>query len=235
MEKVAFIGSYDKADLIMYIAKILTILGKKVLVVDATLLQKTRYTIPKMKPAKQYITSFEKIDVAIGFESLEQIKKYKQTSDSEELEGQNSSYDYALINIDSYKGYYNFRIKTEDKKFFVTSFDIYCLKRGLQVFKKIEESIEVQKVYFSKDMLEAEDQYINYLSRDLKIKWAEDIIFFPFENGDQTTIFTNQRSERIQVRGLSGQYMDGLAYITEEVSGAKSGEIKKAIKILERV
>lgn len=235
MKKIAFIGSYDKADLIMYVAKILTILGKKVLVVDATLLQKTRYTIPKMKPLKQYITSFENIDVAIGFESLEQIKKYKQTSDEQELEGQNSSYDYALMNIDSYKGYYNFKIKTEDKKFFVTSFDIYCLKRGLQVFKRIEEPVEVQKVYFSKDMSPAEDQYINYISNELNIKWTDDIIFFPFENGDQTAIFTNQRSERIQVRGLSSQYMEGLAYILEELNEAKTGDIKKAIKILERV
>lgn len=235
MEKVAFIGSYDKSDLMIYIAKILTILGKKVLLVDATALQKTRYTIPKIKAAKQYITSFEKIDVAIGFESLEQIKKYKQTSDSEETEGQNSSYDFALINVDSYKGYYNFKIKTEDKKFFVTSFDVYCLKRGLQVFKKIEQQVEAQKVLFSKDMSPEEDQYINYLSRGLKVKWQEDIVFFPLENGDQTAIFTNQRSERIQLRGLSSQYIDGISYITEEISGAKSAEVRKAVKILERV
>lgn len=234
MEKVAFIGSYDKTDLMIYVAKLLNILGKKVLVVDATALQKTRYIIPKIKAAKQYITTFETIDVAIGFESLEQIKKYKQTSDDEDIE-KNFNYDIALINVDSYKGYCNFKIKTEDKKFFVTSFDIYCLKRGLQVFKKMEEQIEVQKVIFSKDMLEEEDQYINYLSRGLKIKWKEDIIFFPFENGDQTAIFTNQRSERIQIKGLSGQYIDGLLYITEEVSGAKSGDVKKAIKALERV
>lgn len=235
MEKVAFIGSYDKSDLIIYIAKLLTILGKRVLVVDATLLQKTRYTVPKIKAEKQYITTFEKIDIAIGFDSLEQIKKYKQTSDAEETEGQNSSYDIALINVDSYRGYYNFKIKTEDKKFFVTSFDVYCLKRGLQVFKRIPEQVEVQKVLFSKDMSLEEDQYINYLSKGLNVKWQEDIVFFPLENGDQTAIFTNQRSERIQLRGLSSQYIDGISYITEEVSGSKSGDVKKAVKILERI
>ena len=36
MDKIAFIGSYDKADMIIYVAKILTFLGKKVLVIDAT-------------------------------------------------------------------------------------------------------------------------------------------------------------------------------------------------------
>ncbi len=229
MEKIAFIGSYDKADMMIYVAKILTFLGKKVLVVDATALQKTRYIIPKMKPEKQYITSFEKVDIAIGFESLEQIKKYKQIDSNTKLD-----YDYALVNIDSYKGYYNFRIKTEEKKFFVTSFDIYCLRRGLQVFKRLETQVQVKKVLFSKDMLPEEDEYLNYLSKGLKIKWDEDIIFFPFEIGDQNAIFINQRSERIQIRGLSSQYIDGILYIVEEISGAKQSDVKKAGKMLER-
>ena len=46
MTKVAFIGSYDKADMIIYLAKALTIAGKKVIVVDSTVLQKTRYIVP---------------------------------------------------------------------------------------------------------------------------------------------------------------------------------------------
>ena len=48
MKKVAFIGSYDKSDIIIYIAKIITSLDKKVLVVDATINQKARYIIPAM-------------------------------------------------------------------------------------------------------------------------------------------------------------------------------------------
>lgn len=231
MEKVAFIGSYDKADIINYVAKVLTIMGKKVLVVDATLLQKTRYIVPKMTPAVQYVTTFENIDIAIGFENFEQIKKYKQENgESAEL-----NYDYALMNIDSYKGYSNFKMKTEEKNFFITSFDVYCLRRGLQVFKKMETPIQVQKVLFSKDMLPEEDQYLNYLSKGLNVKWKEDVIFFPFEIGDQSALFINQRSERIQVRGLSTQYMDGILYIAEEISGAKQSEVKKAGKILERI
>ena len=229
MDKIAFIGSYDKADMMIYVAKILTFLNKKVLIIDATSLQKTRYIIPTMKPAKQYITTFENVDIAIGFESFEQIKKYSQLDEGTKLD-----YDYALVNVDSYKGYYNFRFKTEDKKFFVTSFDIYCLRRGLQVFKKMEEQVQVQKVLFSKDMLPEEDQYLNYLSKGLNITWNEDIIYFPFEEGDQSAIFVNQRSERIQVRGLSSQYIDGILYIAKEISGAKQGDIKKAGKMLEK-
>ena len=84
-------------------------------------------------------------------------------------------------------------------------------------------------------MLPEEDQYLNYLSKGLNVKWKEDVIFFPFEIGDQSALFINQRSERIQVRGLSTQYMDGILYIAEEISGAKQSEVKKAGKILERI
>ena len=37
MKKVGFIGGYKKTDLLLYIAKMLIIAGKKVLVVDTTI------------------------------------------------------------------------------------------------------------------------------------------------------------------------------------------------------
>ena len=97
MKKVAFIGSYDKAYMIIYIAKILTNMGSKVLVIDSTVMQKTRYIVPTMKALKQYITTFEKIDIAIGFENISQIKEYKNQT------GEAFDYDYVLIDIDSYQ------------------------------------------------------------------------------------------------------------------------------------
>lgn len=229
MQKIAFIGSYDKADMMLYVAKILSIMGKKVIIVDATALQKTRYIIPTMQNLKQYITTFEKVDIAIGFESLDQIKKYKAAND-----GDGFDYDYVLLDIDSYRGYYYFGVKTEDKKYFVTSFDLYCLRRGLQVFKRLETPTAVTKVLFTKEMLAEEDQYLNYLSKNLKIQWNSDILFFPFELGDQNVIFSNQRSGRIRTRGLSTQYMDGIMYIAEEISGAGQSEVKKAARVLEK-
>ena len=85
MKKVAFIGSYDKADMIICIAKLLTIMKKKVIVIDATALSKTRYIVPTMQSSKQYITTYENVDVAIGFENFEQIKAYSSLSKTDEL------------------------------------------------------------------------------------------------------------------------------------------------------
>ena len=56
MQKVAFIGSYDKADMILYIGKIMATMGYKVLIIDSTLLQKTKYIVPSISPTKTYMT-----------------------------------------------------------------------------------------------------------------------------------------------------------------------------------
>ena len=228
MERVAFVGSYDKTDMLLYIAKILTILKKKVIVIDSTVLQKSRYIIPTMQPLRKYITTFQGVNIAIGFEDFEDIKQYQESN------GEKFEYDYALIDIDSTRGYKAFQIQPTDKHYFVTSFDLYCLKRGLQVFKILQTPVEVTKVLYSKDILEEENQYLNYLSSGLKVKWKNDIIYFPYELGDQTVIFTNQRSARIRIKGLSTQYIDCIEFITEDISEIKQGIIRKAIKLLER-
>lgn len=229
MEKIAFIGSYDKADLILYIAKTLTAMKKKVLIIDYTSLQKTRYIVPTMEASKQYITTFQQVDVAIGFGTFEEIKKYKGLEKDQKLE-----YDYALLDIDSYRGYYYLGVKTETKKFFITSFDLYNLRRGLQVFRKLTEPTEVTKVYFTKEMDNAENEYFNHIARGLKIKWDQDIIYFPFETDDLNTIYNNQRSGQIRAKGMSTMYLDGIAYMVEEITGASESEVKKAAKVLER-
>jgi hypothetical protein len=229
MTKVAFIGSYDKADMIIYLAKALTIAGKKVIVVDSTVLQKTRYIVPTIQPLKKYITTYEGVDIAIGFESFEDISLYKQQN------GENYEYDYALVDVDSTRNYVAFKIAPTDKHYFVTSMDIYNIRRGLQIFKILPAETEVTKVIYSREMLVQEDQYINYLSSGLKLKWTSDYVFFPFEIGDQSRIFEIQRSGRITTKGLSSTYRDSLEYLLQGfATDLKGSAIRKAINELDK-
>ena len=228
MNKIAFIGSYDKTDMLLYMAKLLTIVNKKVIVIDTTALQRSRYIVPTMQPLKKYITTFQAVDVAIGFENFEDLKEYQKEN------GEKNDYDYALIDIDSPRGYSNFEISSTDKHYFVTSFDLFSLRRGLQIFKILKSPIKVTKVLFTKDMFAQEDEYLNYLSSGLKIKWNSEVIFFPFETDDQNAIFANQRTGRIRIRGLSVQYMDSIVFMIEDFSGIQEKLIRKAVKILEK-
>ena len=66
MKKIGFIGEYDKTDLLLNIAKVLTEMKNRVLIIDTTTNQKAKYIVPAINPTVSYITSFEEIDVAIG-------------------------------------------------------------------------------------------------------------------------------------------------------------------------
>lgn len=230
MKKIGFIGAYDKTDLIVYIAKILTTLNKKVLVIDSTVNQKARYIVPAINPTTTYVTDFEDIDIAVGFSSLEDIKNYLGLAENQEME-----YDIALIDTDKIEGFRNFELETATKNYFVTSFDNYSLKKGLEVLSGLQNVINLTKVLFSKEMSKEEDDYLNFLSLGYKAVWNEYRIYFPIENGDLNVIYENQRLAKIRLKKLSIQYKDGLVYLAEEILGDVSEtNVRKAVKIIER-
>lgn len=230
MKKVGFIGAYDKTDLIVYVAKILTTLKKKVLVIDATVNQKARYIVPAINPTTSYITDFENIDIAVGFSNMNELKQYSSLSEEQELE-----YDIILVDTDNMEGYKNFGLQEARKNYFVTSFDNYSLKKGLEILMELQDVISLTKVLFSKEILKEEDDYLNFLSLGYKIIWNEYRIYFPIENGDLNVIYENQRVAKIKFKKLSIQYKDGLAYLAQEIlADVSESNIRRAIKIIEK-
>ena len=221
MKKVAFIGGYDKTDLILYVARILTVLGKKVLFVDTTLAKKTKYVLPKMGKGVNYITTFERIDVAIGFENLQTIEKYNENK---------LDYDYILIDIDSPINYRNFRITNKDENIFVTGFDLYSLRKGVTVFKALIEKTNIKKVYFSQNMTQKEDEYLEMLAKNPFVEWDKEIIYFPLDIDDLEVQNHNERLGKIKFKGFSSSYLDSISYIVELISGLNKSQAKKAMK-----
>ncbi len=231
MQTIGFIGGYDKSDLIIYIAKILAVMGKKVLIIDTTTLQKIRYIIPTMSPAKTYVTNFQDIDFAVGFYSYNAIKNYLGLSESE-----NFSYDYIFIDIDSPEAFENFDIKSINKNYFVTNFDTYSIKRGMEILSGITEPMNIKKVFFSKETSKEEDDYFNYISLGTKAIWNDEIIYFPFEQGDQSVIMENQRTRKIKLKKLTKTYKEGLEYLAEEIldNPQENAKLAKAFKQIEK-
>ena len=172
MKKIGFIGAYDKTDMLLNIAKILTTMKNRVLIIDSTINQKARYVVPSMNPTVSYITSFEDIDVAIGFNNIEEIKKYEGTTG-------NLEYDILLVDSDTEERIEEFELNKADKNYFVTSFDIYSLKRGVEILRGLENQLNLTKILFTKEMLKEEDDYLNFLSLGCKIVWDEERIYFP--------------------------------------------------------
>ena len=230
MKTIGFIGAYDKTDLIIYLARILTEMDKKVMVIDATTLQKAKYIVPSISPSKTYVTEFEGIDIAVGFFNYSSIKEYLGMPQHAVFE-----YDYIFLDIDSPEELEEFDVKSATQNYFVTGFDLYSLKRGLEILSGIKEPMPLTKILFSKNITQEEDEYLNYLSLGYKVIWGEERIYFPFEQGDQTVIAENQRVAKIKLKRLTQFYKESLMYLTEKmIEPNEINSLKKAFKQVEK-
>lgn len=231
MKTISFIGAYDKTDLLLYLAKIFTTMGKKVLIIDTTILQKAKYIVPVISPAKAYVTSYEDIDIAVGLYNYSSIKSYLGLPEHVVL-----TYDYIFIDVDSIEEMRNFNISETNKKYFVTGFDSYSLKRGLEILAGMGETLELKKVLFSKNISYEEEEYFNYLALGTKVKWDDETIYFPLEQGDQGVIIENQMVQKIKFKKLTELYKESLLYIANELIEDKADvmNLKRAFKQLEK-
>ena len=203
MKKIGFIGAYDKTDLLLNIAKVLTVMNYRVLVVDSTINQKARYVVPAIDPTVSYITSFEDMDVAVGFNNVLEIQRYIGTTG--EL-----PYDILLIDCDTIERVEQFELEKADKNYFVTSFDVYSLKRGLEILSNITVPIKLTKTIFTKEVLKE-------------------------ENGDSVVITENQRLQKIKLKKISLQYKESISFIIQQVLNQNNdSNIRKAIKAIEK-
>lgn len=230
MNKIGFIGAYDKTDFILYIAKILTAMEKTVLVIDTTITQKAKYVVPVINPTKTYFTEYEEIDVAVGFNSIQEIRDYLGIDETVEL-----NYDYVFIDVDSPEVFIKFLMQEATINYFVTSFDLYSLKRGLEVLSSLKEPVKMIKVLFSRNMSNEENEYLDFLSLNYKVEWDPNRIYFPFEQGDQSVIIENQKAAKIKLRNLSAQYKENLLVMVSQITGNSNfSELKKILRNIEK-
>lgn len=228
MKKIGFIGAYDKTDVILSIAKVLTMAGKRVLVMDNTITQKCKYVVPVINPTKSYITTFEEIDVAVGFESIDNLKQYIGLEENEKLE-----YDYIIVDTDNFTGVTNFGLQGADKVYFVTSFDMYSLKKGVEILTQLGVPTRITRIFYSKFLLREEEEYFEYLALGTKAIWNEEKIYFILENGDLPAIMENQRISKIKLKNLSNEYKKNIEFLANDIDKEIGGKkIKNIIKEL---
>lgn len=227
MKKIVFIGGYDKSDTIIYTAKILSLMEKKILVVDTTLMQKMKYIVPTMTPTLKYVTTYDQIDIAIGFKQMQDLQEYLGSSSFDE-------YDYIIFDIDNPDCYNSFKIQPTDEHCLLTTFDVYSVSKGLEVLRAISQPTSIVKAIITCNTKSEESEYLDFVTFNLKIKWKDSTIYFPFDTEDLYEIYQNQRFSKVKFTGLSMEYMDSLSYLIESLTGFSRGEIKRAIKMVDK-
>ena len=251
MKKIGFIGAWDKSNVIVCVAKLLRLLKYKVLVIDTTSVQKIKYIIPAINPTKSYITEFEEIDFAVGFEKWEEIEKYlgikfDSNADNEEneqneissdkkeqnIKGVNDIYDYVLLDIDSPEKFRNFNMQNADKKYFATSFDTFSLKKGLSVFEELQEPVQLTKMIFSYETpTKEEEEYLNFISMEYKVNWNDYVLYFRILGEDNQAFEESQRIEKIRFKKLSVNYKESLTYLMQDIDKKENAsQIKKFLR-----
>lgn len=227
MDVIGFIGVYDKTDLLINVAKILTTMKKRVLIVDTTIEQKTKYVVPAINPTASYVTNFEEFDVAVGFNNLEQIKQY--------LGDDELQYDIALVNVDFVEALGKFEILKAKRNFFVTGFDLYSLKKGLEIFNSLNETVNLTKILFGIDKISEGNEYLNFLSANYRIDWNSIEIIVPIELENLAACMNNQRIQKIKFSNFTVQYKDALIFITQEILGESTDStIRRIVKMIEK-
>ena len=164
-----------------------------------------------------------------GFKSMAEITEYLGIGERK------LTYDIILIDIDTPEMFESFNIIKNENNCFVTAFDLYSLKRGLEILSSCTVPIKLTKILFSNKMLKEENEYLDFLSKDYKIKWDKNILNFPIELGNYAVTVENQIVSRIKIKKLSDYYKNSLEYlITMIFDGEVSSKlVSKAIKSLD--
>ena len=224
MEQIGFIGSYDKKDLLLNVGTVLTNLGKSVLIVDATSVQRMRYVVPNvsMNQSFTFVSEYSKIDVALGFMNLNGVAQYLR---------KNLNYDYILIDCDNPQTMNSFGITSMKKIFFVTSYEQYDMMKGAETLRYVQLPIEVIKVISTTNMVDAEDKLLNSKVANSNIKWSNKRIEFSDLDVDRKAILKNQFSRQISFKSFSKDYKQWLEYLINIITDntVDAGRIIKKI------
>ena len=239
MKKLCFVGGMDKLDIIKYVATIIrgaTMEQKSCLIVDFTEIQKTRYLIPSIeitKPEKgqKYITTEAKVDIAVGYNNYNELV---QEGILDNMSDTGKKYDFVFFDVDNKEALASIPLDLEDKVFMMTTLDIYSLEKAVEAFAGYNSDREVNRVIFGKKVTAQSMNYISYLTKDLKIRYEEHIITFPYDNGDLTIIHENQRARRLNLKPFSNQFKTALSSLVEMVDNTIIREVSRYMKILEK-
>jgi len=230
MKKIGFVGAYDKTDTILYIAKILKSFKQKVLVVDSCKMQKARYVVPSIAPTVNYITTFEGFDIVVGFQNFNQIKGYLGKTEEEELE-----YDIVLIDVDSVEHFENFEIEYADNLFFATGFDLYTLKKGLEILCGLSKPIPMTKMLFGSKISKEDNQYLDFLAQSTRVVWNENVINVTVSDLDNMVFSENQRVAKLKYKNLTASYKEALSTLVMTImQDVKINDVMRILKTIDK-
>lgn len=227
-----FAGICDKSDLLMYLCKILTHSGKRVLLIDAAEAGKYTHCTGRLD-SRMSVTEFAGFDVACGYESYTELKHYL-------IEAVEPEYD--CIIIDAEKDYFLDPVdwETADAKIWVSSFEITGLIRAAGWLEELSMKInekglpEFHRVYLNVVEDLTDDGYIeSYMSR-VQIRWMDDPIRIPWDELTFALKIENEHTGRLRIKPLSRRYKRALTELIQRLTEIGNRQIRRSFRQAER-
>ncbi|MCL6663457.1 MULTISPECIES: hypothetical protein [Paenibacillus] len=217
MKKTYFIGDYEKSDLLFYLAKVLSI-TRRVLLVDATKKQNYQYLFPRIDYEPGIVT-YDGFDVFTGSE--DELKKQRL-----------GIYDHVIYDIDDPERLPAYR--STHRFFFVTSMDITSIVRGEHLIQAFTEPLEASDALpFYKLLIEDARQpgeaYIDETLAAYPITWEESLGYTP-DDRDRMQKIDNQYSGKLHMKRLTSamrNLVTDLVQITEGTNAKLASQLYK--------
>ncbi|MEK4529822.1 hypothetical protein NST38_30930 [Paenibacillus sp. FSL H8-0104] len=221
MKKAYFIGDYEKSDLLFYLAKVLSI-TRRVLLVDATKNQNYQYVVPRIDDEPGIVT-YDGFDVFTGNE--------------DELQQQRlGAYDHVIYDIDDPKRLPIYR--STHRFFFVTSMDKTSIVRGehlIEAFTKHLATPDALPFYklLIEDALQPGEAYIDERFAGYPVMWEESIVYSADER-DRMQKINNQYTGKLHMKRLTSDMRNVITDLVQLVDGISAKTAAQLYKQAER-
>lgn len=233
MKVIGLVGYTEKIDLVTSLSKMIQIMGKNVLVVDATLDKKYKYVVPSLDiMEKAYVTQFDGVDYAVGFDSMNDVENYMI-----EQKINMGLYDYILLDIDNPKTYEFFRSRPINTMYLVMDTSMLGFKKNVEILNAIkvysvaENDIKLTRILYRGYMTRASEKYFEKKLSELEFNWDEREYEIMESDQDMILYLDFQISGIIQIKKHSGNFITSMIdIVTQIIEDVDIREVKKAIK-----
>jgi hypothetical protein len=240
MKSIGFVGQMDNSGIVLCVARLVAQFGKKVIVIDATSQQRTRYTVPgpTSRNTEQYVNKHDNVDIAVGFNNILELKKWHVTK-GEDF----NDYEYVFIMTDRQEMCEEYDLNNANSLFFTTTYDLFELDKGVELLKYICASkrtddtnakIKVNTLIASTAINTVDSRRIDDLTSNMQIEQIGEKIELSYDEGDLSALIQNQYSNKIEFKNLSRQTKEGLAEAASRILEEPKDRVLKAVKGVEK-
>lgn len=234
MKSWLFAGVSDKRELILYICKLLTAAGQRVLLVDRTAGSKYQYlarnregTLPRIEFCGFDITNREMQASEAGAELPEAI----YTGDE--------SYDFVLYDFELDQPQAGLRSQV-DQILWVTTFDYYEVERSADWFRQwLSSDPELAGVFVHPVLIRTVESYLtaNYmmgLAEDLPIEWNTDVACIAWSEFNTAIHYENGHEHKLHIDKITRSYRRALISLILQLTGWTRSEANRAMRSARR-